>query len=527
MQGEQAPDKERIRSAEVIASLCLATDLGMGFPFEHGLQATLTTMRLCDVLGVDSTTASRTYYAALLMHVGCTTDAEIGVRIFHGSMTNSGVHRMYGSPIEAAAGALGALPDPHARWPLRAYQVTVGLPKAAQIRKPHFIAICEVAEMLAEQMGLPASIHGLFPYLTERWDGWSNLRRAKEEDIPLPIRIAQIGRDAAYQRLIGDDHHVVETIRSRAGHAFDPTIAKAFVENASDIFGDDAADSVWEAVLATEPEPWLTLQAAAIDRALAAMGAFSDLASPYLSGHAYGVGELAAQAGTLLGLSRSEVNAMRRAGYLHDLGRTAVHPRVWEKPGPLTADEWEQVRLHPYHTERVLFRSPFLVPLANIACAHHERVDGSGYHRGVGAPSLSPACRLLAAADAFRAKTEPRAYREAFSPADAAEITVERAKEGKLDPEMASAVLEAAGEKAPPRERPAGLTEREVEVVALLARGLQTKQVARALGIATKTADRHVQNAYRKMGVSSRAAATLFAAEHGLLPWGEFPIHKP
>jgi HD-GYP domain-containing protein (c-di-GMP phosphodiesterase class II) len=269
------------------------------------------------------------------------------------------------------------------------------------------------------------------------------------------------------------------------------------------------------------------LEGAAIDRALAAMGAFSDLASPYLSGHAYGVGELAAQAGTLLGLSRSEVNAMRRAGYLHDLGRTAVHPRVWEKPGPLTADEWEQVRLHPYHTERVLFRSPFLAPLANIACAHHERVDGSGYHRGVGAPSLSPACRLLAAADAFRAKTEPRAYREAFSPADAAEITVERAKEGRLDPEMASAVLEAAGEKAPPRERPAGLTEREVEVVALLARGLQTKQVARALGIATKTADRHVQNAYRKMGVSSRAAATLFAAEHGLLPWGEFPIHKP
>ncbi len=519
-------DTERIRSAEVIASLCLATDLGMGFPFEHGLHAALTTMRLCDVLGVDSATASRTYYAALLMHVGCTTDAEVGAHIFHGSMTTTGVHRMFGSPLEAAAGALGALPDPEARWPVRAYQVTVGLPKAAQFRKPHFVAVCEVAEMLAEQMGLPPSIHGLFPFLTERWDGWSNLRRAKGDEIPLPMRIIHVGRDATYQRLIGDDQHVVETIRSRGGHAFDPAIAEAFADNAPDVLRDDT-DSVWEAVLAAEPKPWLTLEDEAIDRALAALGAFSDLASPYLSGHAAGVGELAAQAGARFGLSDSDIQAMRRAGYLHDLGRTAVHPRIWEKPGRLTADEWEQVRLHPYHTERIFFRSSFLAPLANMACAHHERLDGSGYHRGVSATSLSPAARLLAAADAFRAKAEPRAYRKPFSPAEAAEITVGRAKEGKLDPEAVSAVVEAAGEKAPPMGRPAGLTEREAEVVPLLARGLQTKQVARALGISTKTADRHIQNAYRKMGVSSRAAATLFAAEHGLMPWGEFPIRKP
>ncbi|HEX6337064.1 MAG TPA: HD domain-containing phosphohydrolase [Jiangellaceae bacterium] len=466
------------------------------------------------------------YYAALLMHVGCTTDAEVGTHIFHGSMTKTGVHRMFGSPIEAAAGALEALPDPEARWPVRAYQVTVGLPKAARFRKPHFVAFCEVAEMLAEQIGLPRSTHSLFPFLTERWDGLSNLRRAKGDESPLPLRIVHVGRDASYQRLVGDDDHVVETIRSRGGHAFDPTIAEAFAENAPDILRDDAADSVWGAVLGAEPKPWLTLDDDAIDRALAAMGAFSDLASPYLSGHASGVGELAAQAGALWGMSDSDVVTMRRAGFLHDLGRTAVHPRVWEKPGPLTADDWEQVRLHPYQTERVFFRSPFLAPLANLACAHHERLDGSGYHRGVGAPSLSPAARLLAAADAFRAKTEPRAYREAFSPAEAAEITVGRAKQGKLDPEMVSAVVEAAGEKAPPVERAAGLTEREVEVVALLARGLQTKQVARALGISTKTADRHIQNAYRKLGVSSRAAATLFAAEHGLMPWGEFPIHQ-
>lgn len=524
MAGERSPGEERVRTAEVIASLCLATDLGMGFPFEHGLHGTLATMRLCDALGVDSTTASCTYYAALLLHVGCTTDAELAAHIFHGSMTRTGVHRRFGSPFEVTAGALAALPDPDARWPVRAFQFTAGLPRAARFRKPHFVAICDVAEMLAVQLGLPPSIHALFPLLTERWDGRSELRRARADEIPLPLRIAQVGRDAAYQRLVGDTGHVVETVRSRGGNAFDPTVVQAFVDSATDILGDDDADSVWDAVLAAEPEPWLTLADDAIDRALAAMGAFSDLASPYLSGHASGVGELAAQAGTLIGLGDSSVTAIRRAGYIHDLGRTAVHPRVWEKPGPLTADEWEQVRLHPYHTERVFFRSPLLGPLAKLACAHHERLDGSGYHRGVGARSLPPAARLLAAADVFHAKTEPRAYREAHSPAEAADITVGRAKEGKLDPEMVSAVIEAAGGKAPPVERPAGLTEREAAVVALLARGLQTKHVARALGISAKTADRHIQNAYRKMGVSSRAAATLFAAEHGLTAWGEFPI---
>jgi DNA-binding NarL/FixJ family response regulator len=132
--------------------------------------------------------------------------------------------------------------------------------------------------------------------------------------------------------------------------------------------------------------------------------------------------------------------------------------------------------------------------------------------------------RLLAAADAFHAMTEPRPHRESLSPERAAQILAEETSAGRLDPDAVAAVCEAAGQRAPRLNRPADLTEREVEVVALLARGLQTKQVAQALGISAKTADRHVQNAYRKIGVSSRAAATLFAMEHGLAAWGELRL---
>jgi HD-GYP domain-containing protein (c-di-GMP phosphodiesterase class II) len=204
----------------------------------------------------------------------------------------------------------------------------------------------------------------------------------------------------------------------------------------------------------------------------------------------------------------------------------AVHPRIWQKPGPLTAADWEEVRLHPYHTERILSRSPFLSALSSVAGAHHERLDGSGYHRGATGPELALPARLLGAADAYHAMTELRPHRDALPRERAAQLLADEAGAGRLDPDAVSAVLEAAGQHAPRLERPAGLTEREAEVVALLARGLQTKQVAHALGISAKTADRHVQNAYRKIGVSTRAAATLFAMEHGLIAWGELPMAR-
>jgi len=168
--------------------------------------------------------------------------------------------------------------------------------------------------------------------------------------------------------------------------------------------------------------------------------------------------------------------------------------------------------------------SPFRSQLAAVASSHHERLDGSGYHRGLSAATLVLPARLLGAADAFHAMTEPRAHREPLSPEQAAETLGEECRAGLFDAAAVAAVLEAAGQRVPRVERPAGLTEREAEVIALLARGLQTKQIARVLGISAKTADRHIEHAYRKIGVSTRAAAALFAMEHGLGTLGELPI---
>jgi HD-GYP domain-containing protein (c-di-GMP phosphodiesterase class II) len=510
-----------------MASLSLATDLGMGARLEHGLQSTLLAMRLCDRMDVDPETASQTYYACLLLYVGCTADAEIAAKIFGAeSAAEHFIPVIFGSRAEMMAGVMRALPTPGSPQAVRLAQIARRLPVAARGNEPHLAALCEVAQMLAERLGLPPSVTALFAHLTERWDGDGFPGRAKGDAIPLPVRIAHVARDAAFQGMIGGGEFAARVVTKRAGGALDPEIVTHLVDAAPDILALELAGSSWEETLACEPQPQLVLEGDLIDRALAAMGDFADLISPYLVGHTAGVAQVATAAAARCGFGPADITTIRRAALVHDVGRVAVSARIWQKRAALTPDEWERVRLHAYHTERVLDRSPFLSRLASVATFHHERLDGSGYHRGAAAPGLSPPARVLAAADAYHAMTEPRPHREAWSRELAAEALGRDANLGRLDGDAVKAVLEAAGHRPPPIERPAGLTEREAEVVGLLARGLQTKQIARVLGISGKTADRHIQNAYGKIGVSTRAAAALFAMEHGLARWGELPIGR-
>jgi HD-GYP domain-containing protein (c-di-GMP phosphodiesterase class II) len=522
--GLPAASQDEVRAAEVIASLCLATDLGMGLPLEHGLHSTLFAMRLADRLGVDSATASQTYYGCLLFYAGCTADAELSAELFRGDLLTHFNPVMFGTQPQMMAGVIRALASPDSTPAVRAVQATSRLPRALRGYRRHVAALCEVAHMLSERLGMSPDVQQLFVHLTDRWDGKGRLAGLKGEEIALPLRIIHVARDAALQRMIGGVDHAARVIRERAGGAFDPAIAACLADDATEILALSDERSAWEDVLAGEPAPRLTLRGEAIDRALAAIGDFADLASAYLVGHSAGVAELTAAAAQRYGLPASAVTATRRAALIHDVGRVAVSVLIWQKAGPLSLDEWEQVRLHAYHSERVLCRSPFLAALLPVATFHHERLDGSGYHRGATAAALTPAARLLAAADVYHAMTEPRPHRGALTPERAAELLSQEAHAGRLDADSVAAVLEAAGHRSPHVARPAGLTQREAEVVALLARGLQTKQIAHRLGISAKTADRHIQNAYAKIGISTRAAAALFAMQHGLAAWGELPM---
>ena len=361
--------------------------------------------------------------------------------------------------------------------------------------------------MLAAGVGLPHEVSGQFRLLTERWDGGGPLRRAAGADLPLAIRIVHVARDANFQRFLHGPARAVDVVRERAGGAFDPAVVEAL---SVDMLAE-ASD--WASAMSAEPVPHLTLEGAQIDDALTALAAFADLAD--VVGHSSAVAELAARAAKHLGRVDEEVTVVRRAGLVHDLGKVGVPFRVWQQ-GAQSADDREKVRLHPYYTERTLSGSPYLNEVARVARCHHERLDGSGYHRGVSAPELELPARLLAAADAYRSMLETSSSSPSVAAESAAGELRRAAAAGTLAPDAVAAILEAAGHRPERIVRPDGLTEREEQALTLLARGLATKQIGRALGVTAKTADHYVQQVYAKIGVSTRAAAAVYAMQHGL-----------
>jgi HD-GYP domain-containing protein (c-di-GMP phosphodiesterase class II) len=321
-----------------------------------------------------------------------------------------------------------------------------------------------------------------------------------------------------FDRLGGPDA-ALAMARRRAGGWFDPALAERFERVGTEVLGRLAEADVWAEVLAAEPAPARRIPPAQLDEVAGAFADMVDLMTPFTLGHSAGVARLAEDAAGLLHLGIRETDLVRRAALLHDLGRVAISGRLWEQPRPLTATQWEQVRLHPYHSERILARSQALAPLARIAGMHHDRQDGSGYHHGASGAEIPAPARLLAAADAYQAMTQDRPHRPALAPAAAARELEAATRAGRFDPECARAVIQAAGQR-PSRSRspwPGGLSDREVEVLRLAAAGLSNRQIADALVISPRTAEHHIQHVYAKLGVSTRAAAAMFAMEHGLL----------
>jgi HD-GYP domain-containing protein (c-di-GMP phosphodiesterase class II) len=304
-------------------------------------------------------------------------------------------------------------------------------------------------------------------------------------------------------------------IEKWSGEILDPEMTSCFLDHADDLLGCLAVPDAWQGSLAAEPQPWRVVDAGSLDDICRAFGNFVDLKTPFLQGHSATVARVAEGAARALNMSDDECVVLRRAGLLHDLGRVGISTGIWEKHTPLSTLEMEQVRLHPYHTERILERSGLFRPLARLAGQHHERLDGSGYYRGLVSSGLDRSSRILCAADACAELLADRPGRDALTP-DAAALELSKQS---LDSDALRAVLQVVGANSPDRRgsRPAGLTQREVEVLRLLARGQSLNQVAEQLVISPSTAHTHAAHVYEKAGISTRAGAALFAMEHGLL----------
>jgi response regulator RpfG family c-di-GMP phosphodiesterase len=375
-----------------------------------------------------------------------------------------------------------------------------------------------VARRLAERLGFPESFVRTVGEIYARWDG-KGVPALRGEEISPALLTASLAHDAVTFHRLGGIDAATAMARERSGGAHSPKLVEIFRRNAPAILAGLDEEPAWESVLAIEPGERPMLSEAELDTACEAIADFVDIKSPWFLGHSRRVADLAAAAARGCGLPAGDIATIRRAALLHDIGKVGISAGVWGKEGPLTTREWEQVRMHPYYTERVLARPAALARLGALGALHHERLDGSGYHKGIGGAAFSPAARIIATANHYCALTERRPHRPPLSPDAAAAELRREARERRLDGGVVDAVLSAAGHRArSARGRvSAGLSEREIDVLRLVARGHTIRRMAEELVISPKTVDRHLQNIYGKIGVSTRAGATLFALENNLL----------
>jgi HD-GYP domain-containing protein (c-di-GMP phosphodiesterase class II) len=509
----------RARLAELVAALSLGVDLGFGQPMEHVLRQCLIALRLAGRAGLGEQERMAVYYTALLVNVGCHADAHEQAKWFGDDITlKSG---KYGHELGSVRGTLATMRLVGAgNPPLHRFRVGLEFAFSGHRQLDGMISQhARLARMLAEQLELPEAVRDGVGAAYEQWDGrgWPGVLRAGA--IPVAARIAQLAEFMEVAHRVAGVAGATALARRRAGRQFDPALAALLQAHAGEIFeGLDAAPA-WRTVITAEPALAVELAPDQFDRALAAIASFVDLKSPYTLGHSVAVAELAGEGGRRLGLPPGDVLALRQAGLVHGFGRLGVSNSIWDRPGTLSAGEWERVRMYPYLTDRMLHQSAALAPLGEIAVQHRERLDGSGYPRGLAGGAISRPARVLAAADVYVSMREPRPHRPARSAEQAVTELRAEVRDGRLDGPAVDAVLAAAGHRLPRRRAaPAGLTAREAEVLILLARGLSNKQIATRLVIAPKTAGNHVEHIYAKIGATSRAAAAMFAVQHGLLP---------
>jgi HD-GYP domain-containing protein (c-di-GMP phosphodiesterase class II) len=508
-----------VRLAELLGSLSLAIDLGLGMPSEWMLKSALVSARLARAAGHDVTGQRTAYYLALVRYVGCTSNS-----------THAAV--LFGDELGQAELAT-ADPD-DGMGMLRLLGRTIGPGRPAVVRAAmlgrlmweisrggmvdNHMQHCEGAAILAERMGLGAEVQAALWHVYERWNGRGTPKGVAGQALHPAARIVHVASLAAHFHTTGGVEAAVAVARHRAGKALDPQLVEAFCSTADAIlaFRDNPT---LETVIAEEPGQQTTLMADELELALQAVADFADQKTPHTIGHSRRVAALADAAGRLAGLPEADINHLRHAAYVHDIGRVGVSSAILTKAGPLSPAERERVRLHPYLTERVFSQSEALHDLGSLGALHHEKLDGSGYHRGLAAHMLAAPARILIAANAYAALTEYRPHRPRAASREAEAALLAEVDAGRLDKRAVEAVLNAAGHRAPAARRAQAvqLSARELEVLRHLARQQTNKQIARALGISAKTVEHHVSSILSKIGVETRTGAALFATHNDLL----------
>src|SRR5216684_369666 len=425
---QEGKTERGLRLAELLAAVPLATDLEHHVPAESALGDSLLAVEQARHAGWSNPDLSDVFYLALLYHIGCTGAVAAQSRLGAGDDVN--VRRWMSEADYADRPQL-----------MRIAMATAGrdLPEA-------LANTAEAAARLSQRLGASPRVTASLSHAYGRWDGQVFPLLPSGEGLSATARLVHLVHVAQIYHQMGGADAADEVVRRRSGTEFDPELARLWLQNSHDLLRNVPLDSVWDQALYNEPEPHRRVGPAHLDDVCSALADFVDLASPFTSGHSAGVARLAEAAALNAGLATDDVATVRRAGQVHDLGMVSVPNRIWITRRPLNPSEWERVRLHTYHTQRILSLAAPLRSFASVAGLHHERLDGSGYHRGLSASAVPMPARILAVAEMYQSMKEPRAWRPALAPDQALRQLRHEVAAHRLDPRAVDAVLMAAGQ---------------------------------------------------------------------------------
>jgi HD-GYP domain-containing protein (c-di-GMP phosphodiesterase class II) len=519
-----------IRRADFMMVLAYASDLATGHSRDFALRSCVLAMRIADLAGLSEQDRRNAYHQSMLRYVGCNADTHILSAAFGDeiALRRDLVGLDMGDRAELGKAFVQAFKRHYFDLAPAALERAIqeGLSQAVAVSRPVLTAHCEVAQRIGKRLGLSEEIRRNLGQIYERWDG-KGLPHGVQGDAVLPaVRLITLAQDAIALSDASGVETMARIIAGRADGPYEAELAHVVSANATALMQGIGATVDRETILALEPDPPVTLDEAECDEAFLAIADMIDMRMPFTQGHSRAVADLAEAAGREIGMPAADVRALRWSGHLHDIGELMVPVATWMRNGPLSVRERDAARLHAYYGERALAAfGPEGEPMAALVLRHHERLDGSGYHRKVVGSDLSPLARILAAAEAFQTAREDRPHRKALSAEAAASKLRAEVRAGCICSDAAEAVLSVAGQpsRRPPPRPLSGMTPREIEVLRLIAAGLTAKETARKLDISPKTADHHIQGIYGKIGVTTRAAAALYAVEHGLIKAGEAP----
>ena len=387
--------QQSVRLAELVATLSLGTDLGFGRPMDHVVAQSMIAMRLGKLFGMSEHDREVLYFASLLAWVGCHVDAFEQAKWFGDDITLKQQADAVDNPgprFVLTHVGVGRTPLQRAR---AGVEFALGARDVAeQMLNNHW----QATDALAESLGLGDAVRETLGQTFERWDGKGSPDGRSGETILLGARLINLADVVDIYRRDGGVEAALAVARRRSGSQFDPAVVTAFCANVDELLAEIDHPESLGLLLLEQTSLDRVLRGDELLAALEAVADFIDLKTPWILGHARRVSQLAAAAADELGLPQIDVDAVRLAALVQDIGRLGVSNAVWDKPAALSSSEREVARMHVYLTERMLASTPGLAAIGSLAALHHERLDGSGYPRALAGAAIPMTARVLAAA---------------------------------------------------------------------------------------------------------------------------------